>query len=71
MAQRKVQITELGREKFCPRCKELWPADLEFFYSAGKRKLTAWCKACYLEWRNARQCAERSNTKEGHHANPS
>ena len=36
-------------EQQCSRCQEWWPADLEFFYSAGHGKLMAMCKACYLE----------------------
>lgn len=50
---------ELGREKFCSRCKEWWPADLEFFYAnPGKvADLSDWCKACYREHRNANDAA--------------
>jgi hypothetical protein len=36
--------------KRCSRCKEYWPADSEFFYSAATRDgLNDWCKACYIE----------------------
>ena len=40
-------------EKRCSKCKDYWPADREFFFSAGKAGdgLTDWCKACYVEWR--------------------
>ena len=51
------RINEDGeREKFCPRCKEWWPADKEFFYSNGHRGLHSLCKACYIEnrWPNGR-----------------
>lgn len=36
--------------KRCPRCKEHWPADSEFFYSTRSGDgLSDWCKACYQE----------------------
>lgn len=40
-------------EKYCPRCKEWWPADSEFFTSdrSSKDGLYHWCKACFTEWR--------------------
>lgn len=50
----KFHIGEDGTiEKRCPRCKDYWPADSEFFYSTGDKGdgLTSWCKACYIEWR--------------------
>jgi hypothetical protein len=52
---------ELGRVRWCPRCAEYWPADLEFFYSHGRGYLAAWCKACYLARRE-------DHKKEGVHA---
>ena len=43
-----------GREKFCSRCQDWWPADREFFYSnPGKvANLADWCKACYADHRS-------------------
>lgn len=40
-------------ERHCNKCDEYWPADSEFFFSAGSKGdgLTNWCKACYVEWR--------------------
>lgn len=40
-----------GREKYCAKCDEWWPADLEFFYSdpRGGGGLFSCCKACYHE----------------------
>lgn len=40
--------------KRCSHCKDNWPADSEFFYSASTGDgLNDWCKACYRE--NRRQ----------------
>lgn len=38
-------------EKWCPRCKEWWPADTEFFFASRGRGdgLQPWCKACQIE----------------------
>lgn len=49
----KAKITAIGREKYCSRCNEHWPADSEFFYTQPTRKdgLSDWCKACYQEWK--------------------
>ncbi|MGK5079159.1 hypothetical protein [Janthinobacterium sp. HLX7-2] len=43
--------TELGEEKRCLACCELWPADLEFFASqpAAKDRLSSRCLACIRE----------------------
>lgn len=40
-----------GLEKRCCKCREYWPADSEFFYSAKGRAddLRDDCKACYIE----------------------
>lgn len=44
-------LTELGIEKMCPRCGEIWPADMEFFRKGpGKRGLDSWCRACRYEY---------------------
>lgn len=51
----KLRTTDDGSEKFCTRCMEWWPADLEFFYSdpGGAAGLNHCCKACYREWKAA------------------
>lgn len=60
MPRREVVVTELGREIKRNRCGEFWPADLEFWYSEGKRGFSVWCKACYREWRNERNRKRRT-----------
>ena len=53
MLKERIDV-ELGKERWCPRCSEWWPADGEFFYTtgnAGSGQLMGWCKACYTEWR--------------------
>lgn len=44
---------ELGPVKWCPVCKEYWPADTEFFYQAKLRAdgLHSYCIACHVEKR--------------------
>ena len=43
-----IQQTELGRERLCTKCQELWPDDSEFFHlKAGKTVQP--CKACYAQ----------------------
>ena len=49
MEQRIDEDGEL--EQKCSQCQDWWPADLQFFYSAGHGKLMSVCKACYLESR--------------------
>ena len=44
-----VKPPQIGRQRFCPRCKEFWPADSEFFFSDGNGGFHSWCKACVLE----------------------
>jgi len=48
MTMREIRIreTELGTEKWCPRCEEWWPADPEFFWRTSSG-LFYCCKACY------------------------
>jgi transposase-like protein len=48
----KVEITEIGIEKLCPKCNEYWPADKEFYHSSKITKdgLYPWCKACHADW---------------------
>ncbi len=50
--------TELGTEIQCSRCKDFWPADREFFYTA-RGKLHPWCKASYLSDEKVIQKTER------------
>lgn len=47
--------TELGIEKQCTACGEFWPADKEFFYSAGNGRLMAQCIACCEERKRQRR----------------
>lgn len=52
------QQTELGIEKLCPRCKEYWPADTEFFHlSSGNYGdgLYTYCRACSMEIKRNQQ----------------
>lgn len=56
--QHLYQQTELGIEKLCPRCKEYWPADTEFFHlSSGKYGdgLYTYCRACSIEIRQGKK----------------
>lgn len=48
-------------EKRCGRCKQFLPADSEFFYQHKREPdgLYDWCKACYVEWFNARKSKRR------------
>lgn len=50
-----MQDPILGPVRYCPDCKEYWPADSEFFHYSGKRggrhKFQSYCKACYEERR--------------------
>lgn len=46
--------TELGPEKRCTKCDELYPLVSDFFYKdgkdkAGRTKFTAQCKDCYKQ----------------------
>lgn len=47
----KLRLSIDGWEKICARCRDWWPADLEFFYAdpKGAGGLYLYCKACYLE----------------------
>lgn len=40
--------TDAGLEKWCSKCKEYHPADLEHFYqdNRSKTKLSSWCREC-------------------------
>jgi hypothetical protein len=52
----------LGREKLCTRCLEWWPADREFFYRQHNVRchLSASCRACILDYKNARKQQRRA-----------
>jgi RNase P subunit RPR2 len=52
-------------EKYCSGCQEWWPADTEFFYSAGDGKLGNICKACYLEKRYPNGRSKHNNELKG------
>lgn len=45
------KYTELGKEKYCPKCDEYFPATKEFFFGKNKNGagLESCCKACYME----------------------
>lgn len=45
-------LTSIGLERRCSRCKEMWPADTEFFFAfhaPSSDGLASHCKACYRE----------------------
>lgn len=50
----RVRETTEGLEKYCPKCSDWWPADLEFFFAEPKGVLGLFycCKACYLDMDN-------------------
>ncbi len=58
----KYIYTALGLERLCNHCGEFWPADTEFFYSVPSQPggLNEWCKACYRDWRDARNLKRRA-----------
>ncbi len=39
----------LGPVKPCSRCKEVWPADREFFHRR-RNGWQSWCRACWHEY---------------------
>ena len=50
----KIIETELGSEKRCTNCNELYPLQPDFFYrdgkdKAGRTKFTTQCKDCYKQ----------------------
>lgn len=50
----------LGRVKQCPRCREDWPLDEEFYTrvpSAGPDRWRYYCRACDVEVAQARRDA--------------
>lgn len=63
--QQRLRTTPDGPEKFCPSCKDWWPADREFFWPA-KGELSYVCKACHRErWGRGRPKASTLNTACG------
>ncbi|SHO58772.1 hypothetical protein [Vibrio quintilis] len=50
---------EMGLEKFCPHCQEFWPQDTLFWTISRSEPdgLQCWCRACQLEYKNARRNA--------------
>jgi hypothetical protein len=57
-------------DKVCTKCRESWPADLEFFRRQPKprqpNRLAPWCRACESEQRrSARAIATAAITKAG------
>ena len=62
----KIIETELGLEKRCTKCDELYPLASDFFYKDGKNqsgrtKFTAQCKDCYKQ--NYRTTLKNRKTK--------
>lgn len=55
------QFTELGKEKYCPKCDEYFPATKEFFFGKNKNGLglESCCKACYMERKRGYKSAEK------------
>lgn len=58
-ASGRYALTEVGLERRCSSCSDLWPADTEFFYPQPNSPsgLHCWCKDCYIAWKaqNARK----------------
>ena len=48
-----VVETELGRERLCRGCRELWPIDTDFWYFNARGKVMGHCRACWSERRRA------------------
>ena len=55
----RMRIADYAPEKLCTKCAEYWPADGEFFYTAGTSRLSSWCKACTNEVRYAKRRAKQ------------
>jgi hypothetical protein len=63
--------TELGLEKYCPKCEEHYPATKEFFFGkrADSEALESCCKACYMERKQGYKGAEKTWGLKRHFAN--
>jgi hypothetical protein len=53
---RRMVDTELGEEQVCSSCRELWPADNEFFTVSAKC-ISYECRACTSERKAVRAAA--------------
>lgn len=51
LQRQSVQVDpELGTVRWCPRCSEWWPDDVEFFYPERRHdRLIPRCRACRRE----------------------
>lgn len=62
--------TELGSEKRCTKCDELYPLASDFFYKdgknkAGRTKFTTQCKDCYKQSYRTTLKNNRKTTPKG------
>ena len=50
-----------GLERYCPHCKEWWPAIPEFFARLRKdgNTMQSWCNACHVEYHRERHPPKR------------
>lgn len=53
LERRTCVLTPCGLEKLCPRCRQYWPMDTEFWFAnrGTSDGLFQWCRACYVEFR--------------------
>lgn len=52
MTRPALKTTELGVERRCPRCRQWWPEDDEFWLritARGRSTWFSWCRACKAE----------------------
>lgn len=49
--------TDEGTERYCSRCNDWWPEDIEFF-QRKRGGWHCWCRACFNEARAERRAAE-------------
>ena len=66
-AHPRLRTSTDGTEKFCAKCDEWWPADLEFFFNdpGGAVGLFYCCKACYREHLDPRRLKIGRAQKDG------
>lgn len=57
-----MQIVDDELEVKCACCGEFLPCDLEFYHYQVKaeKKLSSWCKACYMDRRRQRNETQRT-----------
>ena len=48
---RRYILTELGLEKLCPKCREYWPLDSEFYHCNLNGVMPGYCAGCEAEWK--------------------